>query len=99
VYILEKNLATVKIKNQSIILVHVKFPQGRSSRCGFTVGLASFPSCEERHCCNISIYLMKNKNYISISFIFMLCFTEVRRGGSFSDTGGWVLSCAEQTGA
>lgn len=38
---------------------------------------------------------MKNKNYISISFIFLLCFTEVRNGGSFSDTRGWVLSCAE----
>lgn len=59
------------------------------------VSLASFPSCEERHCCNISIYLMKTKTFISIRFIFLLCFTEVRNGGSVNDTKGWVLSCAE----
>lgn len=75
-YILEQNLATVKIKkkNQSIILVYVKFPQGRFSCCCFMVGLASFPSCEETHYCNISIYLMKIRIILVslLSFCFVL---------------------------
>lgn len=71
-YILEQNLATVKIKNQRIILMYVKIPQGRSSRCGVMVGLASFPSCEERHYCNISVYLT-NPRIILVS-VLSFCF-------------------------